>query len=56
MTTPLPPGFPPWAIIAASLDTAVAEADRDGWIEDDVFLAEIEAVIEKLEREARMGH
>lgn len=36
----------------ASLDAAIAEADRDGWIEGDVFLADMDAMIERLEREA----
>lgn len=35
-----------------SLDAAVAEADRDGWIEGDVLLAEMDALIESLESEA----
>jgi hypothetical protein len=36
----------------ASLDKAVNEADRDGWIEGDAFLAEMDTLIEGLEREA----
>lgn len=36
----------------ASLDTAVVEADRDGWIDGDDFLAEMDALIDGLEREA----
>ena len=39
----------------ASLDQAVAEADRDGWIEGDAFLADMDGLIETLEREARAG-
>jgi hypothetical protein len=35
-----------------SLDAAVAEADRDGWIEGDVFLAEMDEFIDSLESEA----
>jgi Arc/MetJ-type ribon-helix-helix transcriptional regulator len=35
----------------ASLEAAVAEADRDGWIEGDAILAEMDAMIESLERE-----
>jgi len=36
----------------ASLDNAVAEADRDGWIEGEVVLAEMDALIDQFEREA----
>lgn len=39
----------------ASLDAALSEADRDGWIEGDVFLAEMDSLIESLEREAAVG-
>jgi hypothetical protein len=38
-----------------SLDAAVAEADRDGWIEGDAFLANMDGLIESLEREAKAG-
>lgn len=34
-----------------TLDDAVAEANRDGWIEGDAFLAEMDALINELERE-----
>ncbi len=36
-----------------SLDQAVTEADRDGWIEGDAFLADMDALIDALEHEAR---
>lgn len=36
----------------ASLDVAISEADRDGWIEGDAFLAEMDELIDSLEREA----
>ncbi len=36
----------------ASLDAAVAEAERDGWIEGDEVLAEMDALIDDLEHEA----
>jgi len=36
----------------ASLDAAVAEAERDGWIEGDKVLAEMDALIDDLEHEA----
>ncbi|MGD9982196.1 MAG: hypothetical protein AB7H66_15455 [Hyphomonadaceae bacterium] len=39
----------------ASLDAAVDEANRDGWIEGDAFLAEMDSLIERLEREAKAG-
>lgn len=35
-----------------SLDAAVAEADRDGWIEGESFLADMDALINRLESEA----
>ncbi len=35
-----------------SLENAVVEADRDGWIEGEDLLAEMDALIEELEREA----
>jgi hypothetical protein len=35
-----------------SLDHAIAEADRDGWIEGDDVLAEMDLLIADLEREA----
>ncbi len=35
-----------------SLDEAIAEANRDGWIEGDAFLADMDAMIDELEREA----
>jgi hypothetical protein len=35
-----------------SLDAAVAEADRDGWIEGAAFLADMDDLIERLESEA----
>lgn len=38
-----------------SLDAAVAEADRDGWIEGEAFLADMDVLIETLEREAEAG-
>ena len=39
----------------ASLDQAVAEADRDGWIEGDAFLADMDTLIETLKCDARAG-
>ncbi len=36
----------------ASLDGAVAEADHDGWIEGDAFLAEMDTLISALEAES----
>lgn len=39
----------------ASLDAAVDEANRDGWIEGDAFLADMDSLIDKLEREAKAG-
>jgi Arc/MetJ-type ribon-helix-helix transcriptional regulator len=36
----------------ASLEAAVAEADRDGWLEGDDVLAEMDDMIAALEREA----
>ncbi len=39
----------------ASLSDAVAEADRDGWIEGERFLADMDALIDDLEREAKTG-
>lgn len=39
----------------ASLDAAISEADRDGWIEGEAFLAEMDALIDDLEREAKAG-
>jgi hypothetical protein len=39
----------------ASLDAAVDEADRDGWIEGATFLTEMDALIDNLEREAQAG-
>lgn len=39
----------------ASLDAAVAEADRDGWLEGDAVLGEMDALIDDLEREAASG-
>lgn len=39
----------------ASLDAAVDEADHDGWIEGDAFLAEMDTLIDSLEREAKAG-
>lgn len=39
----------------ASLDAAVDEASRDGWIEGDAFLADMDSLIDKLEREAKAG-
>lgn len=38
--------------VRLSLDAAVDEADRDGWIEGDACLAEMDAMIDELEREA----
>jgi hypothetical protein len=35
-----------------SLDEAVAEADRDGWIEGEDFLAEMDAMLGALEAKA----
>lgn len=39
----------------SSLDQAIEEADRDGWIEGDAFLAEMDMLIENLERDAKAG-
>jgi hypothetical protein len=36
----------------ASLDAAVAEADRDGWIEGETFLSQMDDLIDSLESEA----
>jgi Arc/MetJ-type ribon-helix-helix transcriptional regulator len=36
----------------ASLDAAVEEANRDGWLEGESVLADMDAMISKLEREA----
>lgn len=36
----------------ASLDAAVAEANRDGWLEGETVLADMDAMISALEREA----
>lgn len=35
----------------ASLHAAVAEADRDGWLEGESVLAEMDAMIKSIERE-----
>lgn len=39
----------------ASLNAALDEADRDGWIEGETFLADMDVLIEGLEREAKAG-
>lgn len=39
----------------ASLDAAVDEANRDGWIEGEAFLAEMDTLIDSLERDAKAG-
>lgn len=36
----------------ASLEAAVAEANRDGWLEGETVLADMDAMITELEREA----
>lgn len=38
--------------IRASLDAAVEEANRDGWIEGEAFLQDMDALVESLESEA----
>lgn len=41
--------------LRSSLNQAVAEADRDGWIEGEAFLSEMDNLIERLEHEAKAG-